>query len=107
MSRIQSLDSHWVRRCIGSGRCVRHALSQASPSGDGRCGRHKLGVWPFHILRDGGCDDGLLHDALGNAGAGRRLERCAPCRLLFASRRRRGDPGEEGGLCRVVLLLST
>ena len=48
---------HWIRRCIGSG----------------RCGRHILDLIPFHVLRNGYVN-GLLHDALGNDLLHRRVD---------------------------------
>ena len=56
--------NHWVRRCSGSGKYGRGALGLASPSGDGRRGRHILDLRRFHIFRDGRVE-GLLHGALG------------------------------------------
>ena len=45
--------NHWVRRCSGSGKYGRGALGLASPSGDGRRGRHILDLRRFHIFRTG------------------------------------------------------
>ena len=63
---VSHVFGSWYRRRMGSDSCARGALSQASPSGNSRCGRPKLDLRPFHILRDGGVDN-LLHGALGIA----------------------------------------
>ena len=48
---------------MSSGRCGRHTLGRAPPSGDARCGRHIHDLCPLRFVRNGHVD-GLLHDAL-------------------------------------------